>query len=977
MTQTNKTFNSTKCLSTLSCADILKKRPVIISYNLHGYNQGLTGLYDLINLLQPDIIMIQEHWLSPGNLYKLDNISSDYFVFGSSAMNDRLTAGPLLGRPYGGTAILISKGLAKITVSVTTAERYTIVSVGHWLFINVYMPASGSVDRHDLYVDLLHELSGILLTHSDKSWMIGGDFNVDLDGNSHISQAVNRFMVENKLTRLDLIHPVGSKHTYRNDSLNVCSNIDYFLTNTPDDSVGFNVIELDLNLSDHLPILAVCQIHGTPVFSEPNESSAKVTFLRWDHAPLELYYELTRVQLQPILDEINGLLKYNDLLCTSDIIRLYDSVVAALKYSADQCIPKVAKNFYKFWWNEELSELKRIAIASARIWKDMGKPRQGQIYINYCQDKLRYKKAIREQREYETCVFTNDLHEALLKKSGTKFWKCWNSKFPSKVNNVIQVDGFTDEAEITNRFALYFEKACTPFSSSRNTELREQFNVLKSSYVGDALVESKLFDVGLLASLVSEMGNGKAAGLDGLSAEHLKNCHPVFFTVACKLFNQCLLLGWIPPAFGLSYTVPIPKGDKRCQTGSVSNFRGISVNSVLSKLFEMAILNRYIDYFDTCDSQFGFKKKLSCSHAIYCIRNIVEHYIRGQSTVNMCMIDLSKAFDKVNHYALFLKLFDRKFPIELLNIFIQWFEASATCVKWGTCFSDFFKLLTGVRQGGVLSPYFFAIYVDDIIKKVRSSNLGCYMSAICVAIIMYADDIVLVAPSVDSLQALLTLLERLLDEVDMRINSTKSVCIRFGPRHDAVCSNLTTKSGEQIVWTTACRYLGVYFVSGRTFRCCFDRAKRQFFHSMNAIFSKVGTSMSEEVFINLLRTKCLPILTYAVEACPVNSCIKRSLEFTVTRCFMKVFRTNSAKIVEECQRYMNFLPIAYQIDIKTVNFMQKFAASENFICGLFIGNAYRQINSTLSKYDLPTQSSSRHIKCAINEAFFGIKLVAK
>ena len=372
MTQINKTFNSTQCLSSLSCGDMLKERLVIISYNLHGYNQGLTGLHDLIQLLEPDVIMIQEHWLSAGNLFKLNNISNDYFVYGSSAMDVRLSAGPLLGRPYGGTAILIKKALAKITVSVITAERYTIVSVGHWLLVNVYLPTSSSVERNDLYIDLLHELSGIIQSHSDKSWLIGGDFNIDLDRNSHISQAVNRFMDENKLTRLDLVHPVGSTCTYVNESLNVSSHIDYFLTNKPDDTVGFNVIDLDVNLSDHLPILAVCQFHANAVNSVPNRSSADVTFLRWDHAPLDLYYELTRVQLQPVLDEINDLLKDNNLLCISDITRLYESVVVALKYSADQCIPKVAKNFYKFWWNEELSELKRIAIASARVWKEMG-----------------------------------------------------------------------------------------------------------------------------------------------------------------------------------------------------------------------------------------------------------------------------------------------------------------------------------------------------------------------------------------------------------------------------------------------------------------------------------------------------------------------------------------------------------------------------------------------------------------------------
>jgi len=58
-------------------------------------------------------------------------------------------------------------------------------------------------------------------------------------------------------------------------------------------------------------------------------------------------------------------------------------------------------------------------------------------------------------------------------------------------------------------------------------------------------------------------------------------------------------------------------------------------------------------------------------------------------------------------------------------------------------------------------------------------------------------------------------LEALLENLNMRINATKSACIRFGPRYDADCANLTMKNGQAISWVTTCRYLGVYFVSGR------------------------------------------------------------------------------------------------------------------------------------------------------------------
>ena len=87
-----------------------------------------------------------------------------------------------------------------------------------------------------------------------------------------------------------------------------------------------------------------------------------------------------------------------------------------------------------------------------------------------------------------------------------------------------------------------------------------------------------------------------------------------------------------------------------------------------------------------------------------------------------------------------------------------------------------------------------------------------------------------------------------------------------------------------------CRYLGVYFVSGRVFSCSFDYAKSSYFRSFNAILSKVGrfASESEEVIISLIYAKCLPVLLYGTKACRILVRDKRSLECTVTRSLMKL-----------------------------------------------------------------------------------------
>ena len=109
-------------------------------------------------------------------------------------------------------------------------------------------------------------------------------------------------------------------------------------------------------------------------------------------------------------------------------------------------------------------------------------------------------------------------------------------------------------------------------------------------------------------------------------------------------------LGHVPQGFGASYTVPIPKCDGHTRALCVDDFRGISISPVLSKLFELAILDRFSNFFATSDCQFGFKKNIGCRDAVYCVRNVVENFISHDSTVNVCTLDLSKAFDRMCYF---------------------------------------------------------------------------------------------------------------------------------------------------------------------------------------------------------------------------------------------------------------------------------------------------------------------------------------
>ena len=204
----------------------------------------------------------------------------------------------------------------------------------------------------------------------------------------------------------------------------------------------------------------------------------------------------------------------------------------------------------------------------------------------------------------------------------------------------------------------------------------------------------------------------------------------------------------------------------------------------------------------------------------------------------------------------------------------------------------------------------------------------------------------------------------------LKLNVDKSSCIRFGPRFDANCECLISVQGGLLLWTNRCKYLGVYLKSGRTVRCCFDHSKCQFYKAFNAIFSRVGRLASEEVVLNLLNVKCLPVLLYGVETCRMSTHDKRSLEFTVTRTFMKLFRTGSVTVVRDCQKFFCFLPIINQIDIRTAKFLETYLMSENHICQLFSNRTQCALTDIFLSYD-SNINSSVNLRNVIFNSFLG------
>ena len=183
-----------------------------------------------------------------------------------------------------------------------------------------------------------------------------------------------------------------------------------------------------------------------------------------------------------------------------------------------------------------------------------------------------------------------------------------------------------------------------------------------------------------------------------------------------------------------------------------------------------------------------------------------------------------------------------------------------------------------------MSPYLFACFIDSLVDKVQASGLGCHVNMACLSILLYADDILLVSPSVSSLQCILRICEAELKWLDMRINPNKSSCVRFGARYSIKCRNiglLTNDNNCKLIWSDSVRYLGVYLRSARSFACSHSYAKKGMYRVFNAVFGKVGRVASPDVVVQLVKTKCLPMLYYAIEVSPTNKSDVLSLQYVI------------------------------------------------------------------------------------------------
>ena len=729
----------------------------ICSLNCNGFNSSKHELQTLCKEI--DILCLQELWLDKDQLSDLNLINPKFKSFGVSPVDPKMHI--TVGRKYGGVGFLWKKELEHMITPINFDYDWM---VGLELtnddtkctFINVYLPYQ-SYDNQDEYMNKLGKLQAVINELSTTSICILGDFNADISNSSLFSPQLKNFINESGLIVSDLDKLPISSFTHVSHAWSTTSWIDHCISSADmHDSIANLDIKYEYVSSDHKPLLIEIDIKHLPKydFSQTNSIHSKINWNNLSQNNLATYTESSEYFLSRVKIPQNTVLcksgKCTDKSHLDGINILYNDIIYALQQSSKVLLKSrnmdSKKYHYVPGWNEQVKESHTAAREAFHLWKLCGQPRTGALASLMRRSRANYKYALRFCRLKEDQYRAESLAKSLTSNNCNQFWKS-----VKKVNgNNIPLSGCIDGANGNANIAQMWKK-----------HYESQFNSLKSKINAKSFPDCDI-DVNCfinreeLRACINSIKNGKSPGLDNITAEHLKFSSNRLIYLLEMCFNSMLTHSFLPAKMIQSVITPIIK-DKLGKACDKSNYRPIALSTILSKVFEQLLLNRLTPYLVTTCNQFGFKEKHSTDMSIFLLKEIIRYYQSHGSAMFVCFMDASKAFDRIDHDLLFQKLSARNVPIYLIRILCYWYKNQLLCVKWGNNLSDFFNVNNGVRQGGILSPLLFNIYINDLSIKLNSQYIGCVFNTVIINHLIYADDIVLVAPSAKGLQILVNI----------------------------------------------------------------------------------------------------------------------------------------------------------------------------------------------------------------------------
>ncbi|KAK3531916.1 hypothetical protein QTP70_034423, partial [Hemibagrus guttatus] len=343
---------------------------------------------------------------------------------------------------------------------------------------------------------------------------------------------------------------------------------------------------------------------------------------------------------------------------------------------------------------------------------------------------------------------------------------------------------FTSEESVQRRWKEYFE------------ELMNEENEREKRVEGVNSVEQKVDKIRKdeVRKALKRMKSGKAVGPDDIPVEVWKCLGEAAVEFLVSLFNRVLESERMPEEWRRSVLVPIFKNKGDVQ--SCSNYRGIKLMSHTMKLWERVVEARLRKVVEICEQQYGFMPRKSTTNAIFALRILMEKYRDGQRELHCVFVDLEKAYDRVPREELWYCMRKSGVAEKYVRVVQDMYERSRTVVRCAVGQTEEFKVEVGLHQGSALSPFLFAIVMDQLSEEVRQESPWT---------MMFADDIVICSDSREQVEENLERWRFALERRGMKVSRSKTEYMCVNEREG---SGTVRLQGVEVKKVQEFKYLG-------------------------------------------------------------------------------------------------------------------------------------------------------------------------